>query len=158
MQGVRVVCNVHHDPGKVAVISGGGSGHEPAMAGFVGPGLLSAAVAGDVFASPSKRAVYEGIVKVTGKAGCLVVVLNYTGDRLNFGMAVEAARADGVSVEVTAVADDCGVPSPGINGPRGIAGTMFVIKACCPPLPSLLLAAVTPLCWPCCCLPRMVAT
>lgn len=123
-----MVCNAFHDPSKVAVISGGGSGHEPAMAGFVGPGMLSAAVAGDVFASPSTRAVYEAIMKVTGAAGCLVVVLNYTGDRLNFGMAIETARADGLHVEMTAVADDCGVDSPGIAGPRGIAGTMIVIK------------------------------
>lgn len=129
VQGVRVVYNTNHDKGKVAVISGSGSGHEPAMAGYVGPGMLSAAVPGDIFASPSKRAVYEGIMKVTGEAGCLVIIMNYTGDRLNFGMAVEAARADGMRVELTVVADDCGVPSPGIAGPRGIAGGMLVIKA-----------------------------
>lgn len=128
MQGVRVVCNTQHDPSKVAVVSGGGSGHEPAMAGYVGPGMLAAAVAGDVFASPSTRAVYEGIMKVTGAAGCLVVVLNYTGDMLNFGMAIETARADGLNLELVAVADDCGVPCPGLAGARGIAGTVMVIK------------------------------
>jgi triose/dihydroxyacetone kinase / FAD-AMP lyase (cyclizing) len=125
-----VVCNTQRDPNKVAVISGGGSGHEPAMAGYVGPGMLTAAVAGDVFASPSTRAVYEAIVKVTGAAGCLVVVLNYTGDRLNFGMAIETARSEGLDVLMLAVADDCGVPSPGLAGARGIAGTMLVIKVC----------------------------
>jgi triose/dihydroxyacetone kinase / FAD-AMP lyase (cyclizing) len=106
VQGVRVVCNTKHDLSKVAVISGGGSGHEPAMAGYVGPGMLAAAVAGDVFASPSTRAVYEAIMKVTGAAGCLVCVLNYTGDRLNFGMAIEIARADGLQVEMTAIAGE----------------------------------------------------
>lgn len=138
MQGVRVVFNAHHDASKVAVISGGGSGHEPAMAGYVGPGMLAAAVAGDVFASPSTRAVYEAILKVTGAAGCLVVVLNYTGDRLNFGMAIERATAEGLKVELTAVADDCGVPTPGLAGARGIAGTILVLKVFLSPCVLLL--------------------
>jgi dihydroxyacetone kinase len=128
IQGVKVVYNSRQNPAHVAVVSGGGSGHEPAMAGFVGPGMLSAAVAGEVFASPSARAVYEAIMKVTGAPGCLVIVLNYTGDRLNFGHACELAKGDGREVELMAVAEDCGVEIPGIAGPRGIAGTTFVLK------------------------------
>jgi len=81
------------DKSKVAIVSGGGSGHEPAHAGFVGPGMLTAAVCGDVFASPSVDAVLAGILATTGPAGCLLVVKNYTGDRLNFGLAAERARA-----------------------------------------------------------------
>lgn len=79
--------------GKVAVISGGGSGHEPAHAGFVGRGMLTAAVCGSLFASPGVDAILAGILAVTGEAGCLLVVKNYTGDRLNFGLAAEQARA-----------------------------------------------------------------
>lgn len=78
--------------GKVAVISGGGSGHEPAHVGYVGEGMLSAAVCGEVFASPASTAVLAAIRKMTGKEGCLLVVKNYTGDRLNFGLAAEQAR------------------------------------------------------------------
>ncbi|MEG9529733.1 MAG: dihydroxyacetone kinase subunit DhaK, partial [Hyphomicrobiales bacterium] len=96
--GIRVVLRAESDPGKVAVVSGGGSGHEPAHAGFVGPGLLSAAVCGDVFASPSVDAVLAGILAVTGPAGCLLVIKNYAGDRLNFGLAAERARALGHKV------------------------------------------------------------
>src|SRR5947209_13886476 len=88
---------------QVAIISGGGSGHEPAHAGFVGPGLLSATVCGDVFASPSVDAVLAGILAVTGPAGCLLVIKNYAGDRLNFGLAAERARALGHKVETVIV-------------------------------------------------------
>ena len=84
---IRVVLRSDFDRSKVAVISGGGSGHEPAHAGFVGEGMLTAAVCGDVFASPSVDAVLAAILAVTGPAGCLLVVKNYTGDRLNFGLA-----------------------------------------------------------------------
>ena len=78
----------------VSVISGGGSGHEPAHAGFVGAGLLTAAVCGDVFASPSAKAVSAAIVATSSqRAGCLLIVKNYTGDRLNFGIAAETAKS-----------------------------------------------------------------
>ena len=86
------------DDDKVAVISGGGSGHEPSHVGWVADGLLKAAVCGDVFASPSVDAVLAGILAVTGDAGCLLVVKNYTGDRLNFGLAAERAKTLGVKV------------------------------------------------------------
>jgi dihydroxyacetone kinase len=78
---------------KVAVLSGGGSGHEPAHAGYVGRGMLTAAVAGDVFTSPSTDAILSGIESASGPAGALLIVKNYTGDRLNFGLAAELARA-----------------------------------------------------------------
>jgi len=111
---------------KVALISGGGSGHEPAHAGFVGPGMLAAAVCGEVFASPSVDAVLAGILAVTGDAGCLLIVKNYTGDRLNFGLAAERARALGLKVEMVVVADDIALPD--LPQPRGVAGTLFVHK------------------------------
>ncbi|WP_407519388.1 dihydroxyacetone kinase subunit DhaK [Methylobacterium oryzisoli] len=123
---IRVVLRADPEPGRVAVVSGGGSGHEPAHAGLVGPGLLSAAVCGDVFASPSVDAVLAGILAVTGPAGCLLVVKNYAGDRLNFGLAAERARAAGLRVETVLVADDVALPHA--IQPRGIAGTLFVHK------------------------------
>ena len=113
----------------VAVISGGGSGHEPAHAGYVGPGLLAAAIAGDVFTSPSVDAVLAGIRAAAGPAGALLVVKNYTGDRLNFGLAAELARARGIPVEIVVVADDVAlrntVPR---DRRRGIAGTVLIHK------------------------------
>ena len=123
---IRVVLRAERDAGKVAVISGGGSGHEPAHAGLVGAGLLDAAVCGDVFASPSADAVLAGILAVSGPAGCLVVVKNYAGDRLNFGLAAERARGMGIAVETVLVADD--IALPGAPQPRGVAGTLFVHK------------------------------
>ncbi len=123
---IRVVLRADRDAAKVAVVSGGGSGHEPAHAGFVGAGLLDAAVCGDVFASPSVDAVLAGILAVTGPSGCLLIVKNYAGDRLNFGLAAERARGLGLSVEAVIVSDD--VALPGVPQPRGIAGTLFVHK------------------------------
>ena len=111
---------------KVALVSGGGSGHEPAHAGFVGRGLLTAAVCGEVFASPSVDAVLAGILAVTGAAGCLLIVKNYTGDRLNFGLAAERARALGLKVEMVVVDDDVALPDD--VQARGLAGTLFVHK------------------------------
>jgi len=113
----------------VAVLSGGGSGHEPAHAGYVGRGMLSAAVAGDVFTSPPPDAVVAAIRATAGPRGALLVVKNYTGDRLNFGLAAEMARAEGLAVESVVVADDlAGTASPGGAGPRGLAGTILVHK------------------------------
>lgn len=123
---IRVVVRSDWDKSKVALVSGGGSGHEPAHAGFVGKGLLTAAVCGDVFASPSVDAVLAGILAVTGPAGCLLIVKNYTGDRLNFGLAVERARAFGLKVNMVIVDDDVALPE--LPQPRGVAGTLFVHK------------------------------
>lgn len=96
---------------QVSLISGGGSGHEPSFAAFVGPGLLSAAVAGTIFASPNADQVRRGILnRVETSKGVLVIVMNYTGDVLNFGMAVEKAKASGIEVEMVIMGDDAGVP------------------------------------------------
>lgn len=114
---------------QVAVISGGGSGHEPAHSGYIGSGMLSAAVAGEVFTSPPVSEVYAAIHAVAGDAGALLVVKNYTGDRLNFGLAAEMARADGIPVEIVVVADDVALASTlDREASRGIAGTVFVHK------------------------------
>lgn len=123
---IRVVLRSDWDKSKVAIVSGGGSGHEPAHAGFVGKGMLTAAVCGDVFASPSVDAVLAGIVAVTGPAGCLLIVKNYTGDRLNFGLAAARARELGLNVTMIIVQDDISLRDQ--PRPRGVAGTLFVHK------------------------------
>ncbi len=113
----------------VAIISGGGSGHEPAHAGYVGRGLLTAAVAGDVFTSPSSDAVLAAIRAGAGPAGAVLIVKNYTGDRLNFGLAAEMARAEGIPVEVVVVADDVALRGSVEEARRrGIAGTVLIHK------------------------------
>ncbi len=123
---IKVVIRTDWDRSKVAVISGGGSGHEPAHAGFVGRGMLTAAVCGDVFASPSVDAVLAAILAVTGKAGCVLIVKNYTGDRLNFGLAAARARTFGLDVRMVVVDDDVALPH--LPRARGVAGTLFVHK------------------------------
>lgn len=118
-------------PSQVSIISGGGSGHEPSFGAFVGTGLLSAAVAGSIFASPSAEQVRKAIMsRVDNEKGVLVTVMNYTGDVLNFGMAVEKAKAAGLQVEMLVVGDDVGVgrEKGGKVGRRGIAGTVLVHK------------------------------
>ncbi|MEX3789585.1 dihydroxyacetone kinase subunit DhaL [Paraburkholderia sp. BR14374] len=115
--------------GEVALISGGGSGHEPAHGGYVGHGMLSAAVAGEIFTSPSTDAVLDAIRAVAGPAGALLIVKNYTGDRFNFGLAAEIARAEGIPVEMMIVADDVALSASGNHaGRRGLAGTVLVHK------------------------------
>lgn len=122
----KVIVRQDWDKSRVALISGGGSGHEPSHAGFVGEGMLTAVVCGEVFASPSVDAVLSAICAVTGAPGCLLIVKNYTGDRLNFGLAAEKARQLGHQVEVVFVADD--IALAGAPQPRGVAGTLFVHK------------------------------
>jgi ATP-dependent dihydroxyacetone kinase len=114
--------------GQVALISGGGAGHEPAHAGYVGEGMLTAAVSGEVFTSPSTDAVLATIRACAGTAGVLLIIKNYTGDRLNFGLAAELARAEGIAVDVVIVADDAAFDLGAVNNRRGIAGTVFVHK------------------------------
>lgn len=123
---IRIVMRNDWDKKKVALISGGGSGHEPAHVGFIGKGMLTAAVCGDLFASPSVEAVYNAIVNLTGEAGCLLIVKNYTGDRLNFGLAAEKARKAGFDVSMVIVGDDIALPEN--PQPRGVAGTLLVHK------------------------------
>ncbi|QCX34678.1 dihydroxyacetone kinase subunit DhaK [Caloramator sp. E03] len=114
---------------KVALISGGGSGHEPAHAGFVGKGMLDGAVLGAVFTSPTPDQVYEAIKAVDGGEGVLLVIKNYTGDVMNFEMAKEMAEMEGIKVESVVVNDDVAVENSLYTaGRRGIAGTVFVHK------------------------------
>jgi dihydroxyacetone kinase len=114
---------------QVAILSGGGSGHEPAHAGYIGAGMLNAAVLGEVFTSPSSDSIFAAIKAVSGKAGALLVVKNYTGDRLNFGLAAEMARAEGIPVEIVIVDDDVALRGTGqATGARGLAGTVFIHK------------------------------
>ncbi|KAG7363453.1 dihydroxyacetone kinase [Nitzschia inconspicua] len=118
---------------KVQLLSGGGSGHEPSHAGWIGPGMLSGAICGGIFASPSVASILAGIraaaATQTNKAGILLVVKNYTGDRLNFGMACEMANQEGIPCRLVVVADDCALErTKGITGARGVAGTVLVHK------------------------------
>ena len=118
---------------KVSIISGGGSGHEPGFSGFVGKGLLTAGVAGNIFASPSAEQVRRAVAtRVPTAKGVLVMTMNYTGDVLNFGMAAEKAKAGGVATEFFAIGDDVGVGrrKGGKVGRRGIAGGILVMKIC----------------------------
>lgn len=115
--------------GKVALVSGGGSGHEPAHGGYVGKGMLNAAVAGEVFTSPTPDQVYEAVKAVDGGEGVLLVIKNYTGDVMNFDMAKEMADMDDIKVESVVVNDDVAVENSTFTaGRRGIAGTVFVHK------------------------------
>ncbi|UOQ48411.1 dihydroxyacetone kinase subunit DhaK [Gracilibacillus caseinilyticus] len=115
--------------GKVGIVSGGGSGHEPAHAGYVGKGMLDAAVAGEVFTSPTPDQVLEAIKAVDSGEGVLLIIKNYTGDVMNFDMAAELAEAEGITVEKVIVNDDVSVEdSTFTSGRRGIAGTVFVHK------------------------------
>lgn len=115
--------------GKVGLVSGGGSGHEPAHAGYVGKGMLDAAVAGEVFTSPTPDQVLEAIKAVDSGNGVFLVIKNYTGDVMNFEMAAELAEAEGIQVEKVIVNDDVAVEDSSFTtGRRGIAGTVFVHK------------------------------
>lgn len=114
---------------KVGLVSGGGSGHEPAHAGYVGKGMLDAAVAGNVFSSPSPDRIIKGIEEANSGEGVLLIIKNYSGDIMNFGMAKEMAEMDDIRVESVVVKDDVAVPdSTYSTGRRGIAGTVFVHK------------------------------
>jgi dihydroxyacetone kinase len=114
---------------EVTLISGGGSGHEPAHAGYIGDGMLSAAVLGNVFASPSVASILATIRAVAGAKGVILIVKNYTGDRLNFGIALELANQEGIKGKMVIVDDDCALPEgKGITGGRGIAGTVLIHK------------------------------
>lgn len=115
--------------GKVALVSGGGSGHEPAHAGYVGEGMLDAAVCGAVFTSPTPDQVYEAIKEVDNGSGVLLIIKNYTGDIMNFEMAQDMADMEGINVKAVVVNDDVAVEdSLYTAGRRGIAGTVFVHK------------------------------
>ncbi|WP_044503288.1 dihydroxyacetone kinase subunit DhaK [Megasphaera massiliensis] len=124
-----IVVRANKKEGKVALVSGGGSGHEPAHAGYVGAGMLDGAVAGTVFTSPTPDQVLEGIKAVATEQGVLCIVKNYTGDIMNFEMAVEMAADEGITADYVVVNDDVAVrDSLYTTGRRGVAGTVFVHK------------------------------
>ena len=128
-EGLEVISRRRKTPGKVGVVAGGGSGHEPAHAGYVGHGMLDAAVAGNVFSSPSPDRIIKGIEEANGGAGVLLIIKNYSGDIMNFGMAKDLAEMEDIPVESVVVKDDVAVPdSTYSTGRRGIAGTVFVHK------------------------------
>jgi dihydroxyacetone kinase len=132
VEGTTVLVRTDLPDDRVAVIAGGGSGHEPAHAGYVGPGHLAGAVCGEVFASPSTDAVLTGLRTLAAPdgPGALLVVMNYTGDRLNFGLAAQLARAEGIATEMVTVADDVALDADDevTAGRRGLAGTVLVTK------------------------------
>ena len=129
LEGQGVIVRKEIRPDKVTLVSGGGSGHEPAHAGYVGKGMLDAAVAGEVFTSPTPDRIKAAIDAVRSDAGTLLVVKNYSGDVMNFEMAAELAEADGVKTRSVIVNDDVAVEnSTYTTGRRGIAGTVFVHK------------------------------
>ncbi|MBS6517809.1 MAG: dihydroxyacetone kinase subunit DhaK [Clostridium sp.] len=125
----NVVVRANKKEGKVALISGGGSGHEPAHGGYVGEGMLDAAVSGAVFTSPTPDQIYEAIKAVATDEGVLMVIKNYTGDVMNFEMAGEMAQMEGIKVAQVVVNDDVAVKDSLYTvGRRGVAGTVFVHK------------------------------
>ncbi|GIO23913.1 dihydroxyacetone kinase subunit DhaK [Oceanobacillus sp. J11TS1] len=129
VEGTNVICRKELSANKVGLVSGGGSGHEPAHAGYVGKGMLDAAVVGEVFTSPTPDQILEAIKSVDQGNGVLLIVKNYTGDVLNFEMAGELAESEGIRVEQVIVNDDIAVKDSDFTiGRRGIAGTVFVHK------------------------------
>ena len=119
----KVIHKKELNKGKVTLISGGGSGHEPAHAGFVGKGMLDAAVCGDVFASPSQIQVYKAIQQTASDAGTLLIIKNYSGDIMNFRNAAFLAQEDGINVDYVKVDDDIAVKDSLYTvGRRGVAG------------------------------------
>ena len=125
----KIILRREQGKDKVRLISGGGSGHEPAHAGFVGDGMLDAAVCGNVFASPSQVQVYQAIRAVAGEKGVLLIIKNYSGDLMNFKNAAVMAQEDGIDVAYVCVNDDIAVEDSLYTvGRRGVAGTIFVHK------------------------------
>lgn len=125
----RVVANAFHDDSKVSIISGGGSGHEPAWSGYVGDGLLSAAACGDIFASPSAKQILAAIRMAPSKKGIILLITNYTGDRLHFGLAAERAKAEGLveNIAILHATDDVSIGRSKNShmGRRGLPGHVF---------------------------------
>ncbi len=129
IENFDVITRKNKKKSKVALVSGGGSGHEPSHAGFVGEGMLDAAVCGAVFTSPTPDQVFEAIKAVDAGSGVLLIIKNYTGDVMNFEMAMELAEAEGIEVQKVVIDDDVAVEnSTWTVGRRGIAGTIFLHK------------------------------
>ena len=126
---MEVISRKEKKTDKVAVISGGGAGHEPLHAGFVGQGMLDAAISGNVFSSPSPDRIGSAIEQVSCGKGVLMVIKNYSGDIMNFGLSADLAEMDDIEVAQVIVKDDVAVPDREEGtGRRGIAGTVFVHK------------------------------
>lgn len=126
---LEIISRKERKKDKVAVISGGGAGHEPAHAGYVGYGMLDAAVSGNVFSSPSPDRITEAISQVNAGKGVLMIIKNYSGDIMNFGLSQDLAEMEDIQVDSVVVRDDVAVPdSTYSTGRRGIAGTVFVHK------------------------------
>ena len=124
-----VLVNAKKKEGKVAIISGGGSGHEPSFAGYIGTGMLDAVAAGAVYTSPSADRIYEGIKAIDAGKGVLSVIMNYTGDIMNFDMAREMAEMEGIKTDQVVTVDDVAVENSSYTiGRRGVAGTVLVLK------------------------------
>lgn len=129
VEGFNVIVRANSPSKKVALVSGGGSGHEPSHGGFVGLGMLDGAVAGEVFTSPTPDQVLAAIKAVDGGEGVLLVIKNYSGDVMNFDMAAELAEMEGINVTKVIVNDDVAVEnSTWTTGRRGVAGTVLVHK------------------------------
>lgn len=129
LDNLDVIVRKNKKVNKVALVSGGGSGHEPAHAGYVGEGMLDAAVCGKVFTSPTPDQVYEAIKAVNTDKGVLLIIKNYTGDIMNFEMAAEMAEMEDIKVDKVVVNDDVAVKDSLYTvGRRGVAGTVFVHK------------------------------
>lgn len=123
----KVVYSKTQSPSKVAILSGGGAGHEPAWSGYVGDGMLAAAISGEVFASPATKQIMAGVRQVPSDAGFILCITNYTGDNLHFGLAREKISATGHKVAVIRMAEDVALGrkrSEGL-GRRGLAGNVF---------------------------------
>lgn len=128
LENTGVIYRKFSNQGKVALVSGGGSGHEPSHAGFVGEGMLSAAVCGEVFTSPTPDQIVEAIKLADQGAGVLLIIKNYSGDIMNFEMAQELAELEDIKVDHIIVDDDISIEDPGSTGKRGVAGTVLVHK------------------------------
>ena len=129
LDGANTVVRAEKRTDKVALVTGGGSGHEPSFGGYVGTGMLDAAIAGAVYTSPAADQIYEAIKAVATEKGVLLAIMNYTGDVMNFEMAKDMAEAEGVKVEQVVVNDDVAVANSLYTvGRRGVAGTVLVHK------------------------------
>ena len=125
----NVIVRKNKKDGKVAIITGGGSGHEPSFGGYVGKGMLDAAVAGAIYTSPAADIIYEGIKAIDNGNGVLMIPMNYTGDIMNFEMAAEMADMEGIKTDMVITNDDVAVDNSLYTvGRRGVAGTVLVHK------------------------------
>ena len=126
----KVIYNKAHSPSKISLVSGGGSGHEPAWSGYVGDGMLAASVSGEVFASPSTKQVMAGIEHVPSNEGLILLITNYTGDQLHFGLAREKAAGAGIRVGTISATDDValGRKKSQLVGRRGLAANLIGIS------------------------------